>query len=98
MTNEEARDILINYFSPPIIRNDGKSMAHLKALEAINVAVTALEAEPVKRGRWIEHKDNVSFTEVKCSNCGTLEYFNLRGIRFPFCPYCGAIMEEGERK
>ena len=44
MTNKEAIDILINYFKPPIIRNDGKSMAHLLALEAIGKAVDALEA------------------------------------------------------
>lgn len=44
MTNKEAAAILINYFKPPIILNDGKSMAHLLALEAIEKAVDALEA------------------------------------------------------
>ena len=46
MTNKEAIDILINYFKPPIIRNDGKSTAHLLALEAIEVAIEALKADP----------------------------------------------------
>ena len=52
MTREEAVAILIDYFKPPIMRNDGKSMAHLLALEAIEKAVEALEAEP-RFGEWI---------------------------------------------
>lgn len=49
MTNEEAAAILINYFKPPIIRNDGKSVAHLLALEAIAKAVDALEVTELVR-------------------------------------------------
>ena len=49
MTNQEAINILINTIQPPIIRNDGKSWAHLLALEAIQKAVIALEVADVVR-------------------------------------------------
>ena len=55
MTREEAAAILINYFKPPIIRNDGKSVAHLLALEAIALAVEALDAEPIVRCKDCKH-------------------------------------------
>ena len=49
MTNKEAATILIDYFKPPIVRNDGKSVAHLLALEAIAKAVDALEVTELVR-------------------------------------------------
>ena len=91
MTREEAITILINYIKPPIIRNDGKSMAHLLALEAIGKAVDALEAEPTKHGRWTnaEYKPY----EATCSVCGVRQ----RLERDNYCPNCGARMSsEGE--
>ena len=86
MTNKEAATILINYFKPPIIRNDGKSVAHLLALEAIDLAIEALEAEPTKHGHW--NDDNT------CSRCGKepLTEFDVRIMNY--CPNCGAIMDK----
>ena len=76
MTNKEAATILIDYFKPPIIRNDGKSMAHLLALEAIGMAVEALEANPKLEdfakfvARWLMRDDFEesagAFAELAC--------------------------------
>ena len=67
---------------------------------------TALEeAQPErKRGKWIrwyEELDSSSCTEYiphcKCSECGT--DINARSTLFiKFCPYCGAKMDQEERK
>lgn len=50
-----------------------------------------IEAEPVRHGRWIEHKDYPGLAYL-CSECG---YFTT--VRSYFCPYCGTKMD-GERR
>lgn len=59
--------------------------------------VPTIEAEPVRRGRWIH--DGYDFQHgndwIHCSECGK------RGINVPadltnYCPNCGARMEEEE--
>ena len=97
MPNKEAINILINTIQPPIIRNDGKSMAHLLALEAIQKAVVALEAEPIKHGHWIVLHGVLAGDDIygdmgECSNCG----LHLRNWEWNFCPCCGAKMDEVE--
>ena len=52
----------------------------------------------VRHGKWIELNTEWSiFTcvgEVKCSECGFVEYFNKGWARFKYCPNCGAKMDE----
>ena len=50
-------------------------------------------AEPVKHGRW-EYIEDKYIDVCKCSECGTVEYFNKGWKKFNFCPNCGARMEE----
>ena len=74
MTNQEAINILINYLQPPIIRNDGKSMAHLLALEAIQKAVVALEVEPIVRCKDCKHQKKDWHEDKRMKNGG---YFTV---------------------
>ena len=48
-----------------------------------------IEAEPVKRGKWIRTSESCATTPVQhCSECGVSTNYDL-----PFCPDCGAKME-----
>lgn len=55
----------------------------------------AVDATPVRHGRWI----NQGFNPVRCSVCGVTPNA-LRGTTvqpdFKFCPYCGARMDGGD--
>ena len=58
-----------------------------------------VDAEPVRRGKWIEIEDDVTFdTMYKCSECGE-EYMLIDGTPaqnlYNYCPNCGAKMQEG---
>ena len=61
-------------------------------------SMPTIDAEPVRHGKWIELNTEWSiFTcvdEVKCSECGFVEYFNKGWARFKYCPNCGAKMDE----
>ena len=62
----------------------GDSIAIIKNLPTI-------EAEPVKRGKWIEEPN----CWYRCSVCGQ-HYPSTRGyMYFNYCPNCGARMSEG---
>lgn len=48
----------------------------------------AVDAAPVVRGRWIDHKD-----EHQCSACKeftVVDAYVWMQLRYDFCPYCGA--------
>lgn len=44
-----------------------------------------IEAEPVKHGRWKKRGRNLG----ECSGCGEVVI-----VRYPYCPNCGAKMDE----
>ena len=50
-----------------------------------------IDAEPVRRGRWLINKEDGWITIAPCSVCGGVE-----DVDFPYCPNCGAKMEEQE--
>lgn len=54
----------------------------------------AVDAEPVRHGRWIYHDDDV-MPYKSCSLCGC-EAFDLHGANY--CPYCGARMNGGDEE
>lgn len=64
----------------------------------IDMAIEALQAEPVKRGKWTvdeKHTEEIYTNPVYCSVCGkdvVIDY----GEYAPYCPNCGAKMD-GER-
>ena len=93
MTNEEAVKILVNVIEPPILRNDGRSVACLQACEAIEKAVLALEAEP-KRGRWEYETRKLSngygwYDALVCTVC-----YRSAPSKYRYCPNCGARMDK----
>jgi hypothetical protein len=54
----------------------------------------------VRHGKWIEINTEsgifMTYDEVKCSECGFVEYFNKGWARFKYCPTCGAKMDVEE--
>lgn len=54
----------------------------------------AIEAEPVRHGRWEKGGYACGETEWKCSVCGETEWRTSCG-RLKFCPFCGAKMDAG---
>jgi len=59
------------------------------------VEVPSADVVEVKHGKWIVLDDRWEFEEVKCSNCGCVEYFNKGWKKFNYCPTCGATMDMG---
>lgn len=52
-----------------------------------------IEAEPVKRGRWIE-KPFLLGTSNFCSLCDS--FYGMPHGKFNYCPNCGAKMDKGD--
>lgn len=61
--------------------------------EAVNMAIEALNAEPVRRGRW-----EATVGGVYCSECADAWSDEVESMiqSFNYCPNCGARMEEQE--
>ena len=53
-----------------------------------NHAQPIIDAEPIRSGKWIEHKDYPGLAYL-CSECG-----RFTTERSHYCPDCGAKMEE----
>ena len=92
MTNKEAIEIL-NFAKKVFVCSD-------KYIEAINLAIKALENEP-KKGKWIrEDKPWGGFGDrvlvLTCSVCG--ESFVYRDNVPKFCSECGADMREADNE
>ena len=65
--------------------------AWLEAFETVRTA-PAVDAEPVRHGRWIPvelHKSFGVLNGVKCSMCGEGKVVR----RYNYCPNCGARMD-----
>lgn len=62
----------------------------------ITMAIEALQAEPVKHGKWTvdeKHTEEIYTNPVYCSACGkdvVMDY----GEYAPYCPNCGAKMDK----
>lgn len=81
----------------------GHEVIHWTGIKAILETQPAVDAEPVRRGRWIERHHAYSDEEspieewqsAKCSVCGKyhttpyMYYFT----DYNYCPHCGAKME-----
>ena len=55
----------------------------------------AVEAEPVRHGRWEKGGYACGETEWKCSVCGETEW-RTSCSRMKFCMFCGAKMDAGQ--
>ena len=88
MTNDDAVNII-----KMGLDNNSIDCFDIKQYMAIDMAIKALEQEP-KTGHWIERNDD-HYDWYECSECGygaegeiTME----GGVRFNYCPNCGADM------
>ena len=66
------------------------------AMNAIKEMPT-VDANPAKRGKWVYGKELGLISEkiIYCSFCMREAYYSEYGAeKFPFCPYCGAKMDE----
>ena len=57
-------------------------------IEALDMAIEALQAEPVKHGAWITNKLGM----FECTACNTMIFAKQKD--WSFCPYCGADMRK----
>ena len=53
----------------------------------------AVDAVPVRHGKWIKHDYDCGETEWECSACGETEW-RASASWMKFCMYCGAKMDE----
>lgn len=58
------------------------------------VGLPAADVVERKKGKWVAmpREDYQTFDECVCSECNTVEYFNVGWKWFNFCPNCGADM------
>lgn len=92
MTREEALNILHN-----------ASVYHPDYLDALNMAIKALEQEP-RKGHWInKHRFFDSSCSAECSVCHKRSSgymrdngFTLVSTYYDFCPKCGSDNREVE--
>ena len=93
MTREEAIKILK---TERYCQEDTPILKQVR--KAYDMAIEALQAEPVKHGKWTvdeKHTEEIYTNPVYCSVCGkdvVIDY----GEYAPYCPNCGAKMD-GER-
>lgn len=67
---------------------------YLNTCPTLDVA-PAVEAEPVRHGRWEKGGYACGETEWKCSVCGETEW-RTSCSRMKFCMFCGAKMDAGQ--
>ena len=65
---------------------------HYALIRELVAEQPAIEAEPIRHGRWIVTDDCEKFT-AKCSVCGRIEDSRLIAD-YPYC-HCGARMDGG---
>lgn len=76
-------------------------LAGQKFKERANKNDQTNEAKPVEpqriKGRWLRKESDLSWW-YECSECGESPLFDPyeNEVRTPFCPWCGARMEEEE--
>ena len=68
-----------------------EDVIYFAAAEKVLDEMPTIEAEPVRHGKWIEHKDYPGLAYL-CSECG-----RFTTERSHYCPDCGAKMD-GERR
>lgn len=70
-------------------------------MTAVKIA-NVVEVEPVKHGRWIDADGYYTCKPFICSNCNAKVHTCLEGVtcgatKTPFCPCCGAKMDEEDK-
>ncbi len=59
--------------------------------KSIDMAIEALQAEPVKHGKWVASRVGESTSWfVECSKCHVV----MPPVNYTYCPNCGAKMDK----
>ena len=69
------------------------------AIKEIRAAPT-IEAEPVKRGKWI-YDNQFHWYRASCSECGYMRATDIKADNWngwKYCPNCGARMSERSKE
>ena len=74
------------------VASAGQDKEFIKAVEMVVEDTPTIDAEPVRRGRWI---DDMYFDEpvTRCTWCNHGFAKGHKAERFPYCPNCGAKMD-----
>ena len=56
------------------------------------------EMAPVRHGKWTSFIDVPCGFYATCSVCGKEHLFSVYDKQFRFCPFCGAMMDEGQER
>lgn len=88
---DKACEVLTDYYH---LRTDIQRQALVEALGR----VPTIDAEPVRRGRWLlEDNPDTGWYRIACSKCGEdvapIAPCLGRVVTWDYCPYCGAKME-----
>lgn len=93
MTREEAIEI-INCYDIGFYDLSGKKIPADKLAEAFDMAIEALQAEPVKHGEWEDRiscqVDEDAYHVANCSECKA--EITIDPNYDSYCPNCGAYM------
>ena len=86
-----SRDAAIEAATDWTVKPDGEIFNAIKAACRSKLEqIPAVEAAPVVHGRWISKNEEGVYGPVYCSTCD----FELRIDDMPYCPMCGAKMDE----
>ena len=74
---------------------------YVQAIEDL-ADIPAAKVSPVRHGRWETISDSDLSRTVMCSVCNNTFYYSKRREQLkidmmPYCPHCGARMDEKER-
>ena len=63
--------------------------------EAFDIAIDALEVNPIKHGKWKWELANNGWADHICSECGFTENTDIHvSLGWKYCPNCGAKMDK----
>lgn len=87
---DDLKDLIKSGMYPSIIAEKFVPLVH-----AIQM-LPRVEAEPVRRGRWLHTKDDIIISGY-CSECGWVSAVGENDVAgMSYCPNCGAKMEDVE--
>ncbi|MBQ1791508.1 MAG: hypothetical protein II008_15130 [Oscillospiraceae bacterium] len=81
-----------NYDTILDFRSDGETVAN--SVEDILSELPAVDAAPVRHGRWKEDPSGYGFWI--CSACGFVSEASAANMLYKFCPVCGADMRKDD--
>ena len=81
-----------NYDTILDFRSDGETVAN--SVEDILSELPAVDAAPVRHGRWKEDPSGYGFWI--CSACGFVSEASAADMLYKFCPVCGADMRKDD--